>query len=184
MNERRGPNRFSLFSGDLNSFKAVNTVHGLEGGDAAIRRVGQVLQSTVEPFEGVVAYRQSGDEFAIISPARSSEKVAAALRRAFKNLDARVNKDVIELSGSFGYCDCDTTDSKVSIEEWKDRSETALSVAKKQGAGAVVAWTQGLKRSNGKLRKRCSSCSASFEVTPTKPLKERQLYCPQCGKRD
>lgn len=173
--------QYDLFIGDLDSFKEVNTAHGYDGGDAAIARAGQVLATALEPLvreHGVRAFRQSGDEFAVVAPSSVSDRVAKALQSAFDSFEVSFKKASFELGGSFGRAECP---KELTPEDWKARAEMALNHAK-ASTRVVVPWTSTLGKPAEKLRRRCKSCRASFAVTPTKKgIREEHLHCPQCG---
>lgn len=173
---------FELFLGDLDSFKAVNSQYGYAGGDAAIARTGQVLAAALDPFmrdHGVKAFRQGGDEFAVLAPTSVGDEVAKLLHTAFSSIVVSFKKAHFSIHGSFGRAKCLRD---VSPEDWEKRAEFALSHAKK--TGDVVDWSEGLKQAPSKLRARCGSCRAAFIVEPSKPsITESDLFCPQCGYR-
>ena len=64
--ERRGPWPVSVLVADVNDLKAINDDVGHAGGDALLRRVGEVLRKAVEL--PATASRIGGDEFAILLP--------------------------------------------------------------------------------------------------------------------
>ena len=64
--DRRGPWPVSVIMVDLNNLKGVNDEFGHAGGDALLRRVGEILRKAVDrPF---TASRVGGDEFALLLP--------------------------------------------------------------------------------------------------------------------
>lgn len=75
---RRGQ-RITLFCLDLDGFKGVNDTLGHPGGDALLRRIGEVLTSIAG--DGVVA-RLGGDEFAIILDDRGDPDRPRAIAQA------------------------------------------------------------------------------------------------------
>jgi diguanylate cyclase (GGDEF)-like protein/PAS domain S-box-containing protein len=64
--ERRGPWPVSVVIVDLNNLKGVNDESGHAGGDAMLRRVGEILRKAVE--RPATASRIGGDEFALLLP--------------------------------------------------------------------------------------------------------------------
>lgn len=64
--ERRGPWPVSVIVLDLNDLKQTNDEFGHAGGDALLRRLGEVLRKAVE--RPATASRLGGDEFAILLP--------------------------------------------------------------------------------------------------------------------
>lgn len=64
--DRRGPWPVSVVIIDLNNLKGVNDEAGHAGGDAMLRRVGEILRKAVE--RPATASRIGGDEFALLLP--------------------------------------------------------------------------------------------------------------------
>lgn len=64
--DRRGPWPVSVIIIDLNNLKGVNDEAGHAGGDAMLRRVGEILRKAVE--RPATASRIGGDEFALLLP--------------------------------------------------------------------------------------------------------------------
>ena len=64
--DRRGPWPVSVIIIDLNNLKGVNDEAGHAGGDALLRRVGEILRKAVE--RPATASRIGGDEFALLLP--------------------------------------------------------------------------------------------------------------------
>ena len=64
---------------DLDDFKAVNDTYGHPGGDAVLRLIGQVLQSSVRETD--TAARIGGDEFAVIMPDADSPEAQQIVSR-------------------------------------------------------------------------------------------------------
>lgn len=65
--ERRGPWPISVIVIDVNNLKLTNDENGHAGGDALLRRLGEVLRKAVE--RPATASRIGGDEFALLLPA-------------------------------------------------------------------------------------------------------------------
>lgn len=65
--ERRGPWPISVIVIDVNNLKLTNDENGHAGGDAQLRRLGEVLRKAVE--RPATASRIGGDEFALLLPA-------------------------------------------------------------------------------------------------------------------
>jgi diguanylate cyclase (GGDEF)-like protein len=76
---------FALVLADVDDLKEVNDVHGHAAGNAALKRVGEVLKHHVEP--GDLIARIGGDEFALVTSLPSEQIVA---------LGARVNRSLAQ----------------------------------------------------------------------------------------
>lgn len=84
-----GRGAFSVIAMDADGLKQVNDRSGHAAGDAALRRLGEVLVATLR--DGDTAARLGGDEFVALlpmTPASEAVKVAHRLREAFAR-DAR-----------------------------------------------------------------------------------------------
>ena len=84
---------------DLNNFKSVNDALGQDGGNEAIRKVGQLMAANAEAY-GLRAFRIGGDEFVLAGP---KGKVARARDDIEAQLFGEKAGDVIySISGGIG----------------------------------------------------------------------------------
>lgn len=88
--DRRGPWPVSVVVLDLNSLKKVNDDTGHAGGDALLRRAGEVLAKAVDKTS--CAARTGGDEFALLLPATDERGVESMRQRL---------QELIELNNQF-----------------------------------------------------------------------------------
>ena len=77
----------SLVLCDLNGFKALNDSLGHAGGDAALERVGAILQAAVRTNDD--AFRIGGDEFALLLPETDAAEAEAVMRAGGGSARAR-----------------------------------------------------------------------------------------------
>ena len=84
-----------VISVDMNGLKAVNDSGGHGAGDAALRKIADVLKSCVGAKASV--YRIGGDEFAVLYKNASEEEVSAAVGKMRRQLAKT------EYTCSFGY---------------------------------------------------------------------------------
>ena len=84
---------FALVLADADGLNAINQAHGHAAGNAALKRIGEVLSHHAEP--GDVIARIGGDEFALLTTL-TPEQIAA--------LQARTNRVLVseELAATFG----------------------------------------------------------------------------------
>ncbi len=76
---------YSLVLLDIDNFKKINDSKGHLFGDKILKRIAQILKSTVGA-EGMV-YRIAGDEFALISPRYKVKSMCAAIRKNVRRED-------------------------------------------------------------------------------------------------
>ncbi len=121
---------FALILADVDDLKELNDVHGHAAGNAALRRVGEVLRDYAEPAD--VIARLGGDEFALLT-SLPLEQIAA--------LFARVNRALTpeNLSVTFGttYCPVDGQTAAELFHKADDRLFAGKLV--RQNRATVVA---------------------------------------------
>ena len=176
-----GDNPRVVVFGDLNQFKSINDQHGHDAGDAAISQVGRMIKTLLVEGCNCQAFRKSGDEFVLLL---SEDALDPFLRiaSAFASCPFSFNDQLLETSMSFGYA---PSERNVDFNELLVRAETACQIAKSQGAGTCVQWTEELQQTAlVSLRARCQSCGAkiSCDVPVSTTPKDKKLnVCPCCG---
>ena len=126
-----GTRNLSLLLLDIDHFKTYNDTRGHVEGDAALRQVGQVLNSSIR--EDDTAARYGGDEFLVLLPGAGKERaqaVAEHLRRTVEALGAGIT-----LSAGVGTYPEDAT-SGVGLIRAADH---ALYEAKAEGRNRVAS---------------------------------------------
>jgi diguanylate cyclase (GGDEF)-like protein len=134
--ERRGDAvRVALF--DLNGFKQYNDTFGHHAGDALLRRVAQALAVAAVPGR---AYRLGGDEFCVISPYDTADRIEARADLAMteKGLGFVVNasRGSVALPG-----ECATASEALAIAD-----ERMYSQKRARQGGALAQTKAALKR--------------------------------------
>ncbi len=126
----------TLLFGDLDHFKEFNDNYGHSAGDAALRGVAQIVESSIRHVD--VAARYGGEEFAVIlvdTGAAAGMRVAERIRR--RVMRERQTAGAGRLSISIGMAtwpgDADT------IEHLLERADGAMYQAKRLGRNRVVA---------------------------------------------
>lgn len=119
----------SLIYCDLNEFKAINDTHGHAAGDAALRRVAELLIQQLRRSD--IVGRLGGDEFAIVlrqADASAAERKAAQLAERLAT-DSFVHQGVsLELGMTAGATQLEPDDTVQSALDRADR----LMYARKQ----------------------------------------------------
>ena len=132
---RRGDVAFSVAIFDLDDLKAINDAHGHAAGDAALRRLAQVLQGFVR--EGDWVARWGGDEFLLGLWGADAEAAATVARRILAQLAAEpvvVGECDVVLGASVGVGQAHADDDATRLFS---RVDAALFQAKRGGRGRV-----------------------------------------------
>ena len=121
---------FALMLVDADNLNGINQVHGHAAGNAALKRIGEVLGQLAEP--GDVIARIGGDEFAVLTQLAASE-IAGLQARANRTLSAE------NMSITFGVTFC--PDDGQSASELFHKADDRLFAAKlvRQNRATVVA---------------------------------------------
>jgi diguanylate cyclase (GGDEF)-like protein len=144
---------FSLAMIDIDHFKALNEAHGHLAGDAALKRVGELLSSATRRVDTLARYR--GEQFALVLP-RASGAAALDLAEQLRRLVATsaVDYGAMQPGGrvtvSVGVATC--PDDARDVTSLIDCADAALYAAKSKGRDAVVAYAPGMRESPGRSR--------------------------------
>jgi diguanylate cyclase (GGDEF)-like protein/PAS domain S-box-containing protein len=118
---------------DIDNFKLINDTYGHRTGDAALRRLAELMRGRLRRTDWIG--RLGGDEFAIILPgvdAQQARRVALELLDALRNDRAiMVNGTVVPMTASVGLSRIGTDDA--SPGEVLARTDAALYEAKRAG---------------------------------------------------
>ena len=177
-----GDNPDVVVFGDLNRFKSLNDQFGHATGDAAIRRVGEMIQQHLVEGCEAQAFRRSGDEFVILLSSLTLEQFKNRIS-AFASCSFQFEGQTRKTAISFGYS---VSRGEVGFADLLAKAETACGVAKSQGDGFCVEWSEELERQTTEpLRDRCTKCDATItcNVPPKSMPPDRKLRCcPCCGE--
>lgn len=168
---------------DLNELKRLNYLHGLDAGDAAISKVGELINRQLVEECQAKAYRRSGDEFVILLSSRSLEQFKNKLS-FFASCSFPFNEEILSTSASFGYA---VSRGEYSFADLLAKAESACKkVAKYKGGGAYAEWSEKIEpQSMSTFRDRCVNCDATFVCDvpdQSAPEDGKLLCCPCCGE--
>lgn len=128
---------FTLIMIDLDEFKSVNDDYGHTTGDALLRAVARRL--TEEVRGGDVVFRYGGDEFVVLAPETTDDRVElmyGRLRYALAEVSVPGVPDGLAVRFSAGACQI--RDGVDSPREMLEEVSDALRQAKRRGKGRVV----------------------------------------------
>jgi len=168
------PGTIGILHVDLDHFKDINDTHGHSAGDAVLRHVARILQSTLGE-EGLVA-RIGGDEFVAVVPAATGREQMEhlgneILRGLAKPLVA--DRHQLRTSGSVGLVLADP--AKASVSELINRADIALYAAKQSGRGQLAWYTDAIGASHRQRRMVLASLDQALETGDLNLLMEPQF---------
>lgn len=177
-----GGNPDVVIFGDLNRFKGLNDQFGHATGDAAINEVGNLIQELVVKGCQAQAFRRGGDEFVILLSKDSLEQFKSKVS-SFASCLFQFEGETRKTAMSFGYA---VSQGEADYADLIARAETACQMAKSQGDGTCVEWSEEIERQAiDSLRDRCQNCEAKITCqVPRKavPINRKLLCCPCCGE--
>lgn len=133
--ERYG-RHLSLALIDLDHFKAVNDLHGHQGGDRVLVLFAQLLSA--HSREGELVARIGGEEFAWLMPETDPHGAHVAADRARKAFQSRSFEDIGRVTLSAGVCSTETApDADTLIHD----ADQAMYWAKENGRNTTVLYT-------------------------------------------
>ncbi|MEN8613718.1 diguanylate cyclase [Dehalogenimonas sp. THU2] len=120
---------FSLIILDLDLFKVYNDIYGHLAGDQLLRKVGQLLQSSVRNID--LPFRYGGEEFAILLPETRTDDAYRVAERLRKTIEAKSSFREMPVTASLGVSTW--PGDGLMKEEIIHRADTALYRAKRSG---------------------------------------------------
>lgn len=128
---------FSLLYIDLDNFKRVNDALGHAAGDDALRRVAEILKSSVR--KGSVEARFHGDEFAVFLPRTGEEEAETVAGNVLKNLENDTELKKFGVSASIGVRHIGKSDltEQMTPELLTDEADMQQVKAKQGGKGKI-----------------------------------------------
>ena len=147
---RRDLRPLGLLYCDLDGFKPVNDEHGHEAGDAVLRAVAERLRAVTRPGDTVA--RLGGDEFAVLLEDGGDALAVAVRLLSALDQPVQVGRTSLAVRASIGIADLSPLSEPTSAAALLQRADTAMYVAKRQGKGVVVPWTEALEERQPAVR--------------------------------
>ena len=139
---------------DVDHFKQINDTHGHDAGDQVIRRVSELLRSSVRSAD--LVGRLGGDEFVILVqlPADQATAMLERTLAVVRGTDMQVDPQApVQVTLSIGLAASDGP-SRHRLPELMTAADAALYVAKDRGRAQVVNLELEARRSGSGLRLR------------------------------
>jgi len=140
----------SLLFCDCDQFKTYNDDHGHKAGDAALARIARIIEANSRRTD--LAARYGGEEFVLVlidTDAEGAHAVAETIRAEIEAVNARHARP---LTVSIGIAS--SPDDASARDELLDKADWAMYAAKRAGRNRVLAFSDGLVRSETWLSRR------------------------------
>jgi len=134
----RNKENFSLVYIDLDSFKEINDLYGHPVGDKVLMDVGLTLENSIRKYD--LAYRQGGDEFALILPNTGLSYGRIIAERVRKNITQIIYGDK-KINASLGIGNYKLT--SLNLEDLINYTDKALLHAKYKLGKNLVGYHDG-----------------------------------------
>jgi diguanylate cyclase (GGDEF)-like protein/excisionase family DNA binding protein len=147
---RRHASTLSLLFCDCDQFKSYNDDHGHKAGDAALARVARIIEANSRRTD--LATRYGGEEFVLAlvdTDAAGAAAVAETIRAEIEAVSAEHGRP---LTVSIGIAT--SPDDASARDELLDKADWAMYAAKRAGRNRVLAFSDGLVRSQTWLSRR------------------------------
>jgi two-component system, cell cycle response regulator len=134
--QRDGGRRFGVLFIDVDHFKAINDLHGHQGGDNVLVEVAELLKECLRPGDAVGRY--GGEEFVALIDGAGPESLRLVAERLRASVESTpLGGDAARITVSIGAAVFDPRGAE-SPEDLLNRADTALYRAKGAGRNCVV----------------------------------------------
>jgi diguanylate cyclase (GGDEF)-like protein len=136
---------FSVVIIDVDSFKEINDTYGHLTGDDILKKISQILKSTIRSADQ--AFRYGGDEFAILLPQTNTDAAFNIAERLRERIYNEIKTDGTTVTISLGIAGWPA--DAIGVNEIIMAADMALYHAKRSGANQSQLYTLAI--SNGKM---------------------------------
>jgi diguanylate cyclase (GGDEF)-like protein len=178
---------------EVDHFKRINSTYKYAGGNAMLKKIGQVLQFSLDTFflGQTTAFHAHGDEFYLMGDGPvDPTKIADALdavRKAIAAITLQVKgiAQPMRTTVTIGWAiPADMQENDATRVGFKQSLEDAVSAGKRQGRNRTLRYSKEM-RAEDLLSERgtCEICEAAFtmDVDKAKLSDAPILWCPNCG---
>ena len=135
---------WSLVMLDLDGFKLLNDVFGHSAGDAALRKLGEILLTQVRSED--MAIRYGGDEIAVVMPNTKGPGALDLCNRLRDEIRRRRLNETLEITVSAGIAS--SGEGERDMQELLRRADRALLSAKDSGKDRVYFYSSEMERTS------------------------------------
>ncbi|MBC7193676.1 MAG: EAL domain-containing protein [Marinobacter sp.] len=160
----RSESRFAVLFIDLDFFKGVNDLHGHACGDRILVHMAATLRSVLR--EGDIVARLSGDEFAAIVNAGTSEELEHLLRRIFQALTSPVVIEGREFFLSVSVGAALFPGHGQTAAELLQNSDRAMFSAKQAGRGCARIYSAAESKEGMRTQRLTEALQGSLKLSP------------------
>ena len=130
---RRYRRPLSIIMIDMDDLKSINDAHGHPAGDAALKRIADVIRAETRQID--MPARFGGDEFVVLLPEVKLELAVKAAERIFKKVQMlKEHGDMFSVSGGVAQL----SDDHASAEDLLRAVDETLYQAKRAGRGQFL----------------------------------------------
>jgi diguanylate cyclase (GGDEF)-like protein len=167
-----------LIFGDINNFKSLNESIGHDGGDEAIKEIGERINKLVVKKLSARAFRQSGDEFVILLKPENLQNFIELAKSHFAEIRFKYLDKPVKIAISFGYA---KSEESLEMREQLKRADKACRPAKIKGDGECEEWNKNLENNYySDNRATCQNCNTIIKVQFNNSLPAKIQICPVC----
>jgi len=166
---------FSVIMLDIDLFKAYNDIYGHLAGDQLLRRMGELIRSSIRNMD--VAFRYGGEEFTVILPEARLDNAYKVAERVRKAIESEASSKPIPVTVSLGVASWPS--DGITREEIIGCADAALYRAKQNGRNRVCLSSDVVKPGAppaGELEGGLGALNIIYALAATVDAKDHYTY--------
>ena len=166
---------FSVIMLDIDLFKAYNDIYGHLAGDQLLRRMGELIRSSIRNMD--VAFRYGGEEFTVILPEARLDNAYKVAERVRKAVESKASSKPIPVTVSLGVASWPS--DGITREEIIGCADAALYRAKQNGRNRVCLSSDVVKPGAppaGELEGGLGALNIIYALAATVDAKDHYTY--------